>query len=100
MDYKELVKTQTWELYEKLLNYLEGQNYYSKIDQFNNFYIGNQWEGLKLSNSVSPVCLNIIKQIISSFTLPTPNSFPARCFRIHHRKHHKICQDRPFCQRG
>ena len=76
MDYKELVKTQTWELYEKLLNYLEGQNYYSKIDQFNNFYIGNQWEGLKLSNSVSPVCLNVIKQIVNQkASIVTENLF-------------------------
>ena len=76
MDYKELEKTQTWQLYEKLLNYLEGQNYYSKIDQFNNFYIGNQWEGLKLSNSVSPVCLNVIKQIVNQkASIVTENLF-------------------------
>jgi hypothetical protein len=68
MDLNELEKTETWKLYEKGLNYLQGQGYYSKIDQFNNFYIGNQWEGLKLSNSVSPVCLNIIKQIINQKT--------------------------------
>ena len=76
MDYKELEKTETWVLYEKLLNYLEGQNYYSKIDQFNNFYIGNQWEGLKLSNSVSPVCLNVIKQIVNQkSSIVTENLF-------------------------
>lgn len=76
MDLKELEKTETWKLYEKGLNYLQGQGYYSKIDQFNNFYIGNQWEGLKLSNSVSPVCLNIIKQIINQKTaIVTENLF-------------------------
>ena len=76
MDYKELEKTKTWELYEKLLNYLEGQRYYSNIDQFNNFYIGNQWEGLKLSNSVSPVCLNVIKQIVNQkASIVTENLF-------------------------
>lgn len=64
MDLEELEKTETWTLYEKSLKYLEGQQLYTNTDIFNKFYIGDQWNGLKLSNSVSPVCLNIIQQIV------------------------------------
>lgn len=64
MDYEELKETETWQLYQKSLDYLEGQGLYRKTDSFNKFYIGDQWSGLKLSNSVEPVCLNIIQQIV------------------------------------
>lgn len=64
MNYEELEKTETWNLYEKSVHFLEGQLLYSNADVFNKFYIGDQWSGLKLSNSVEPVCLNIIQQIV------------------------------------
>lgn len=64
MDYEELEKTETWKLYEKSVNFLEKINLYGNTDSFNKFYIGDQWNGLKLSNSVEPVCLNIIQQIV------------------------------------
>lgn len=64
MDLEELEKTETWNLYEKSLNFLQRLNLYGNTDSFNKFYIGDQWHGLKLSNSVEPVCLNIIQQIV------------------------------------
>lgn len=68
MNYEELEKTKTWELYEKSLNYCQYINLFSNADIFNKFYIGDQWNGLKLSKSVEPVCLNIIKQIVDQKT--------------------------------
>ena len=65
MNYDELVKTKTWELYEKQQNYLTRIGYYNSTDSYNRFYIGDQWYGLKLSKSVEPVCLNIVKQIVN-----------------------------------
>ena len=64
MDFEELEKTKTWELYEKSVDFLQGLKLYSKSDIFNRFYIGDQWHELKLSKSVEPVCLNIIQQIV------------------------------------
>lgn len=60
----ELQKTDTWNLYEKSVEFLQRLNVYGKSDMFNRFYIGDQWHGLKLSQSVEPVCLNIIQQIV------------------------------------
>ena len=65
MNYDELVKTKTWELYEKQQDYLTRIGYYNATDSYNRFYIGDQWYGLKLSNSVQPVCFNIVKQIVN-----------------------------------
>ena len=64
MDFEELEKTKTWELYEKSVDFLQRLNLYGNSDIFNRFYIGDQWHGLKLSKSVEPVCLNIIQQIV------------------------------------
>lgn len=64
MDYEELEKTETWQIYEKSVDFLQKLNLYGNTDSFNKFYIGDQWNGLKLSNSVEPVCLNIIQQIV------------------------------------
>jgi len=64
MELEELEKTKTWELYEKSINYCQLINLFSNTDLFNKFYIGDQWNGLKLSKSVEPVCLNIVQQIV------------------------------------
>ena len=64
MEMEELEKTKTWELYEKSINYCQLINLFGNTDIFNRFYIGDQWNGLKLSKSVEPVCLNIIQQIV------------------------------------
>jgi len=64
MELEELEKTKTWELYEKSINYCQMINLFGNTDIFNRFYIGDQWNGLKLSKSVEPVCLNIIQQIV------------------------------------
>lgn len=64
MDLEDIEKTETWNLYEKSVNYLQRLNVYGDSDTFNRFYIGDQWYGLKLSKSVEPVCLNIIQQIV------------------------------------
>lgn len=64
MDYEELKTTETWNLYEKSVNFLQRMNLYGKTDSYYKFYIGDQWSGLKLSSSVEPVCLNIIQQIV------------------------------------
>jgi len=68
MDLEEVEKTATWVLYEKSLDYLTRIGLYTNTDIFNKFYIGDQWNGLKVSKSVEPVCLNIIKQIIKQKT--------------------------------
>ena len=68
MDLEELEKTATWVLYERSLDYLTRIGLYTNTDLFNKFYIGDQWNGLKVSKSVEPVCLNIVKQIIKQKT--------------------------------
>ena len=76
MDLEELEKTSSWILYEKSLDYLTRIGLYTNSDTFNRFYIGDQWNGLKVSKSVEPVTLNIIKQIIKQkVSIVTENLF-------------------------
>ena len=73
---EEFKKTSTWNLYQKSVEYLQKQNLYGDTDTFIRFYLGDQWHGLKVSKSVEPICLNIIKQIVNQKTsIVTENLF-------------------------
>ena len=64
MDEKEIIETETWQLYEKATDYARKHNYYSEVDRNNNFFNGDQWEGL-LIEGIEPVQLNFIKPIVN-----------------------------------
>lgn len=61
---EEIKKTNLWELYEKGRKFNSMKNLYSNTDKYYDFYLGNQWQGLKC-NSISPVCYNIIEPIVN-----------------------------------
>jgi hypothetical protein len=64
VDIQEIKETAIWTLFEKGRNYHRLTNVYSDTDRNYRFYNGNQWEGVKLGDSVEPVQKNFIKPIV------------------------------------
>ena len=64
MDLDEIKKTDTWQLYEKGLNYLRQQNVFSDTDINYRFYNGNQWEGAKIEG-IEKAQYNFIETIVN-----------------------------------
>lgn len=60
---KEQNITTVWEEYQRGVDYNYQQQLYEKSKRNYNFYLGNQWEGAKLSG-IQPITLNIIKSIV------------------------------------
>jgi hypothetical protein len=60
----EIKKTDTWQLYEKSVNFLSLFNVYDDTDKNYRMYNGNQWEGL-IVKDVEPVQLNFIQPIVN-----------------------------------
>lgn len=63
MKRKEQNITTVWEEYQRGVEYNYQQQLYEKSKRNYNFYLGNQWEGAKLSG-IQPITLNIIKSIV------------------------------------
>jgi len=63
MKKKEQNITTVWEEYQRGVDYNYQQQIYEKSKRNYNFYLGNQWEGAKLSG-IQPITLNIIKSIV------------------------------------
>ena len=63
MKKKEENITTVWEEYQRGVEYNHQQQLYEKSKRNYNFYLGNQWEGAKLSG-IQPITLNIIKSIV------------------------------------
>ena len=64
MDLEEIAKTETWQLYEKGLNYLRQHNVFSDTDRNYRFYNGNQWEGAKIEG-IENAQYNFIETIVN-----------------------------------
>lgn len=64
MDEKEIIETDIWTLYNKSVMYARKNNYFTDVDRCNNFYNGDQWEGL-LIEGIEPVQLNFIQPIVN-----------------------------------
>lgn len=64
MDLDEIKTTDTWQLYEKGLNYLRQQNVFSDTDINYRFYNGNQWEGAKIEG-IEKAQYNFIETIVN-----------------------------------
>ena len=64
MDGKEIKETSIWTLYDKATMYAKKHGYYTTVDRNNNFYNGDQWEGL-LVEGIEPVQYNFIKPIVN-----------------------------------
>jgi len=76
MNLEEIKETETWSLYQKGKKFLDLRDLYSRSDKNFRFYIGDQWNGLKLSKSVEPICYNFIKQIVKQkVSVVTKNLF-------------------------
>ena len=56
-------KTDIWQKYEKCKNYMDGKSIVSKTERNWNFYIGDQWNGIKTGGQELPM-LNFIKPIV------------------------------------
>lgn len=63
MKKKEQNITTVWEEYQRGVDYNYQQQLYEKSKRNYNFYLGNQWGGIKLSG-IQPITLNIIKSIV------------------------------------
>ena len=64
MDLEEIIKTDTWLLYEKGLDYLRQQHVFSDTDRNYRFYNGNQWEGVKVEG-IEDAQYNFIETIVN-----------------------------------
>lgn len=64
MDLTEIRETDIWTLYNKSVMYANKKGMYTQVDKNNNFYNGDQWEGL-LVEGIEPVQLNFIKPIVN-----------------------------------
>lgn len=64
MDLEELKKTETWELYEKGLNYMRMMNVFRDTDINYRMYGGNQWEGAKIEG-IEQAQYNFIETIVN-----------------------------------
>ena len=56
-------KTDIWQKYEKCKEYADKKSIVSKTERNWNFYIGNQWKGLKSGGEDLPM-MNFIKPIV------------------------------------
>lgn len=72
MDLEEIEKTETWELYEKGVNFLRQHNVYSDTDLNYRMYDGNQWEGAIL-DGIEEAQYNFIETIVN-YKVSTINS--------------------------
>ena len=64
MDIEEIEKTPLWVLYDKSVMFATKHGFYTDVDRNNNFYNGDQWEGL-LIEGIEPVQLPFIKPIVN-----------------------------------
>lgn len=64
MDEKEIKETKIWTMYDKSVMFANKKGLYSNLDRNNNFYNGDQWEGL-LIEGIEPVVYNFIKPIVN-----------------------------------
>lgn len=64
MDEKEIRETNIWTLYDKSVMFARKHGYFTDVDRCNNFYNGDQWEGL-LVEGIEPVQYNFIKPIVN-----------------------------------
>lgn len=64
MDEKEIIETDIWELYNKHIDYARKHGYFTDVDRCNNFFNGDQWEGL-LIEGIEPVQYNFIKPVVN-----------------------------------
>lgn len=64
MDLEEIKETETWELYQKGLDYLRQHNVFTETDMNYRFYNGNQWEGAKL-DGIEMAQYNFIETIVN-----------------------------------
>ena len=53
-----------WKRYEKGIDYINRKNLITNTNKNWNFFIGNQWEGVKVADGVELPCVNIVKKII------------------------------------
>jgi Tfp pilus assembly protein PilE len=63
MDKEEIKDTEIWTLYQKHVDFCRMRGYFTDVDRCNNFYDGNQWEGLKIEG-VEPIQFNFIMPIV------------------------------------
>lgn len=64
MDLEEIRETETWQLYQKGLDYLRQHNVFSDTDKNYRFYNGNQWEGAKI-DGIEQAQYNFIETIVN-----------------------------------
>ena len=64
MDEKEIKDTEIWTMYQKNVDYCRMRGYFTDVDRCNNFYNGDQWEGIIL-DGVSPITFNFIQPIVN-----------------------------------
>ena len=63
MDEKEIKDTELWTMYQKNVDYCRMRGYFTDVDRCNNFYNGDQWEGLQVEG-VAPITFNMIMPIV------------------------------------
>ena len=63
MDEKEIKETNNWTLYQKNVDYARKHGFFTDVDRCNNFYNGDQWEGL-IIEGIEPVQYNFIRPIV------------------------------------
>ena len=64
MDEKEIKDTELWTMYQKHVDFCRMRGYFTDVDRCNNFYNGDQWEGIIL-DGVSPITFNFIQPIVN-----------------------------------
>lgn len=64
MDLDEIIKTETWLLYEKGNDYLRQNGVFTDTDKNYRFYNGNQWEGAKIEG-IEQAQYNFIETIVN-----------------------------------
>lgn len=75
MNKEELKETDTWILYQRLLNFMQRRNIFSDTDLNYRMYNGDQWAGLKISG-IEKIQYNFIKPIVKHKTsILTANLF-------------------------
>lgn len=60
---REITTTQTWDDYQRGLDYLRRRNYFDDMDKANRFYVGDQWYGLQ-AGAETPPMFNFIKPTV------------------------------------
>ena len=53
-----------WKRYEKGIEYINRKGLITQTNRNWNFFIGNQWEGVKVADNIELPCVNIIKKIV------------------------------------